>query len=132
MSRSRPPGQAASVDADRGWIEPSAVENGSGAPLVPRGGLWEGQVAVVGRTVIEGTVHGSLRGPGELVLGRAARVEGAIECEVVDNQGEIIGPVVARTRVRLGPGTRLHGDLEVPLLEVDDDAEWNGAARIGR
>jgi len=127
------PGDGGRTEAgDAGSYRPSAVEYGTGTPLVPRDGLWEGQVAVVGRTLIEGAVNGSLRGPGELVLSRGARVEGVIDCEVVDSQGEIIGPVVARTRAHLGPGTRLTGDLEAPVLEVDDDAEWNGAARIGR
>ena len=132
MSRAKPPADSASKRDDGGLPTPSAVDHGTGAPLVPRDGLWEGQVAVVGRTLIEGAVNGSLRGPGELVLGIGARIEGVVECEIVDSQGEIIGPVVARTRAHLGPGTRLIGDLEAPVLEVDDDAEWNGVARIGR
>lgn len=106
-------------------------QTGETPALVPRGGCFEGQIAVVGETRIDGRVLGSLRGPGMLVLGPSAHVEGPIECEVVESSGHIVGPVTARSRARLGPGTRFEGDLEAPVLEVDDDAIWNGVARVG-
>ncbi len=125
------------MSAEPGSGEPNtshgaAIQQTSETPaLVPRDGRFEGQIAVVGETRIDGEVHGSLRGPGMLVLGASARIEGPIECEVVESSGEIIGPVTARSRVHLGPGTRFEGNLDAPLLEVDDDAVWNGVARVG-
>lgn len=101
------------------------------APLVPENGLFEGQVAVVGQTRIEGTVQGSLRGPGELLIGPQARIEGPIECTKVDSRGEIIGSVIAHTRAHLASGARFEGNMEAQTLEVDDDAIWNGLARVG-
>jgi cytoskeletal protein CcmA (bactofilin family) len=103
----------------------------TGVALVPRGGFFEGQIAILGQTRIEGTVRGSLRGSGELVLGREARVEGVVECDAFSSRGEMIGPVVAHTRAHLGEGARLEGDLEGPAVEVDDGVIWNGVARIG-
>ncbi len=100
-------------------------------PLVPRGGSFEGQVAIVGPTRIEGSVRGSLRGPGELFVGSAARVEGRIECEAITCEGEILGPVAVRTKARFGPGSRLDGDLQAPVVVFDEDAIWNGRAEIG-
>jgi len=99
--------------------------------LVPRGGSFDGQVAIVGPTRIEGHVRGSLRGPGELYVGTAARVEGRVECEALESDGEIVGPVSVRTRARFGAGARLDGDLQVPVVAFDDDAIWNGRAQIG-
>jgi cytoskeletal protein CcmA (bactofilin family) len=125
------------VSADAHSSEPNAShgaaiqQTGETPALVPRDGHFEGQIAVVGRTRIDGEVLGSLRGPGTLVLGPSAHVEGPIECEVVDSSGAIFGCVTATRRVRLGPGARLEGDLEAPVLEVDDDAVWNGVARVG-
>lgn len=103
---------------------------GEGA-LVPRGGSFEGQVAIVGPTRIEGSVRGSLRGPGELFVGSAARVEGRVECEAIMSEGEILGPVAVRTKARFGPGSRLDGDLQAPVVVFDEDAVWNGRAEIG-
>jgi cytoskeletal protein CcmA (bactofilin family) len=103
----------------------------TGVALVPRGGFFEGQIAILGQTRIEGTVRGSLRGAGELVLGREARVEGVVECDAFSSRGEMIGPVVAHTRAHLGEGAHLEGDLEGPAVEVDDGVIWNGVARIG-
>ena len=99
--------------------------------MVPRGGFFEGQVVILGQTRIEGGVRGSLRGSGELILGREARVEGVVECDVFSSQGEMIGPVVARIRAHFRDGAHFEGDLEGPTVEVDGDVVWNGVARIG-
>ncbi len=99
--------------------------------LVPRGGSFEGQVAIVGPTRIEGSVRGSLRGPGELFVGSEARVEGRVECEEITSEGEILGPVAVRTKARFGPGARLDGDLQAPVVVFDENAVWNGRAEIG-
>ena len=99
--------------------------------LVPLGGAFEGQVAITGPTRIEGSVRGSLCGPGDLVLGAHGRIEGRVECESLDSEGEIVGPVAVRTRARLAAGARLDGDLEAPTVAFDEDAIWNGRALIG-
>jgi len=98
--------------------------------LVPEAGFFEGQIAVVGETRIDGTVLGSLQGPGDLVLGTNAKVEGRIECETVSSQGEVVGPIVARKHAHLGDGARFEGDLVAPAVEVDGDVVWNGKARV--
>ncbi len=128
-----------SADAGRALGAPASERLGAAIaqpedapPLVPSGGFFEGQVAVVGDTRIEGTVQGSLRGPGRLVLHAGARVEGVVECDRVDAQGRILGPVKAGRLARFGPGAEIEGDDEAPALEVSDDAIWNGRARIGR
>ncbi len=119
------------TEADEAAVAQPLVHDGETVPLVPRGGLWEGQVAIVGKTLIDGAVNGSLRGPGELVLGTGSRIEGVIDCEILDSRGEITGPVTARSRARLRSGAYFEGDLEAPSVEVEDDAVWNGVARVG-
>ena len=100
-------------------------------PLVPADGVFEGQIAILGETRIDGTVRGTLRGNGRLALGPAGRIEGIIECEEVRSQGAIVGPVVAHCSVHLGPGAVMDGDLDTPRVEVSDSAIWNGVARVG-
>lgn len=107
------------------------ASDASGTVLVPAGGCFEGQVAIVGLTRIEGSVRGSLRGPGQLLVGPDARVEGRIECESLDSRGEIVGPVAVRTRARLGGRGRLDGDLRAPSVVLEDEAIWNGRAVVG-
>lgn len=114
-----------------GASEPTTAVEADRETLVPPGGFFEGQVAVMGRTRIAGTVRGSLRGPGELVLDPGARVEGVIECDVVSSRGAIVGPVVARRRAHLGNGARFEGDLDAPAVAIDDQAVWIGIARVG-
>ena len=99
--------------------------------LVPFGGKFDGQVAIVGPTRIEGRVRGSVRGRGDLRVGADARIEGRVECDALESDGEIQGPVAVRSRARFGPGARLDGDLEAPIVAFDEDAIWNGRAVVG-
>lgn len=101
-------------------------------PLVPAGGSFEGQIALLGTTHIEGTVQGSIRGPGALVVQPEATVEGLIDCDALDCRGRVRGPVTARTHVRLAAGSEIEGDLDTPALSMHPESVWNGAARIGR
>jgi len=110
---------------------PAEATIASVAALIPRGGGFDGQVAIVGPTRIEGSVRGSLRGGGDLFIGDQARVEGRVECDALECRGEIVGPVSARTRARFGAGARLDGDLECPSVAFDEDAVWNGRASVG-
>jgi cytoskeletal protein CcmA (bactofilin family) len=100
--------------------------------LVPEGGVFEGQVAVAGPTRIDGTVRGTLRGNGALLIGRTGRVEGQIDCSEVISQGRVVGPITAIDRACLDAGAHFEGDLAAPVLEVHDDALWVGQAKIGR
>ena len=119
---------ADAVGTDRSFGEESSRD----FALVPQDGLFEGQVAVVGQTRVEGTIRGSLQGPGKLILGPESKVEGRIECEALSSRGEIVGPVVIRKHAHFGDGARFEGDLRAPAVEVDGDVIWNGNARVGR
>lgn len=109
---------------------PRIVAEGPPA-LVPAGGSFEGQVALVGDTRIEGHVKGSVRGRGQVLIGAAARVDGPLECDALDCRGAIRGPIRASERVRLRAGARIDGDVETPALEVSDSVVWNGHAKVG-
>lgn len=100
--------------------------------LVPEGGVFEGQVAVAGPTRIDGTVRGTLRGSGALLIGPNGQVEGKIDCAEVMSEGAVTGPIIAEHRACLGSGAHFEGDLTAPVLEVHDEAVWIGRARIGR
>jgi cytoskeletal protein CcmA (bactofilin family) len=117
---------------ERGSDRPSpALAESTGVVLVPAGGVFEGQIAIMGQTCIEGTVRGSLCGTGELELGREASVEGKVECDILRSRGQIIGPVLARSSAHFGAGARFEGDLDSPAVQVEDDVVWVGVARVG-
>jgi cytoskeletal protein CcmA (bactofilin family) len=125
------PEAAASCEEGRFDLQHVVAGRSFSVPLVPVDGVFEGQVAILGETRIEGTVRGTLRGSGRLELGPDGRIEGSIECAEVRSQGAIVGLVVAHGRIHLRSGARMLGDLETPRLEVSDSAIWNGVARVG-
>ena len=135
MSPNSPDARSARGGVQNDLMDPDGIADPS-APsdlaLVPRAGFFEGQIAIVGKTRIDGTVLGSLQGPGHLVLGTEARVEGRIECTSLSSRGEIVGPVVAKRQAHFDEGARFEGDLVASAVQVDGDVVWNGKARVSR
>ncbi|MFP6655865.1 MAG: polymer-forming cytoskeletal protein [Myxococcota bacterium] len=128
-----PPGRERAFNFEvEAVVERPSIDRAREVALVPRGGIFEGQLAVVGTTRVDGTVIGSLEGPGDLILGPEARVEGRIECTSVSSRGTVIGPIVVGRRLHLGEGARFEGDLKAPAVEVDGDVVWNGKAQVSR
>ena len=115
---------------DEAGVDPAAED--SNPPLVPAEGYFEGQVAVVGDTRISGSVQGSLRGPGHLMIDSGAHVDGVIDCDSLTASGRITGLIQARRHVKLSEGAHLEGDINAPSINMTDDAIWNGKARIGQ
>jgi cytoskeletal protein CcmA (bactofilin family) len=132
--RSGPPPrlELPSVDEAEAVVERPSLDSEREVALVPRGAVFEGQLAVVGTTRVDGTVLGSLQGPGDLILGPEARVEGRIECASVSSRGAVLGAIVVRKHLHLGEGARFEGDLRAPAVEVDGDVVWNGKAEVSR
>ncbi len=112
-------------------VAPGAPIPPARCALVPEGGVFEGQVALVGETRIDGWIRGRVRGEGRLLLGPTGRIDGVVECDEVDSEGVVQGPIHALHRLRLGPAARVEGAVEAPSIEVCPTAVWNGTARVG-
>ncbi len=125
------PEAAAAAETGRSDLQHVVAGRYPLVPLVPADGVFEGQIAILGETRIEGTVRGTVRGSGRLELGPDGRIEGIVECDEVWSHGTIVGPVTALCRVHLYSGALMDGDLDTPRVEVSDSAIWNGVARVG-
>ena len=88
--------RAANETIERGSRRPSlGSTHSTGVVLVPAGGVFEGQIAIMGQTCIEGTVRGSLCGTGELELGK---VKASRHRNLKTNDPRIIGSIQAYAR----------------------------------
>lgn len=110
----------------------AAPTAGSGfATLLGPGTAFEGLLTFRGRARVDGALTGQVRAAGTLVLGPTARVEATVEVDELILAGELRGDVVARTRVVLERGARLHGSLRAPVLRVEAGAVLDGPCRTG-
>jgi cytoskeletal protein CcmA (bactofilin family) len=94
-------------------------------------------VSVAGDMVSDGDIQldGAVRGDlkvGHLSIGETGQVEGAIEADVVEVRGRVVGAINARM-VRLHATARVEGDISHGQLAIEAGAEFQGrSVRLGQ
>lgn len=79
--------------------------------------------------VVIGNIHAEEGAPSMLVISESARVEGAICADLIVVNGQVIGPVRARSMLELQPRARIEGDVEYRAIEVHKGAHIAGLLR---
>jgi cytoskeletal protein CcmA (bactofilin family) len=90
----------------------------------------EGDLSFRNELQIDGKVNGKINATGALIVGKSARIRGEVRAKSVTVQGTIEGNVFASERCVLEPGATLRGDIESPILALDENASFLGHAKI--
>ena len=87
---------------------------------------FEGKYSFAGTLILNGQLQGDIDSTGTLVVGAPAVLQAGIRARVVIVHGEITGDIVAAERAELRAGARVFGDLETPILLVEEGAVIQG------
>ena len=90
----------------------------------------KGDVTFGSELVIDGEVEGTINSTGVLTIGQHAQIRAEISAATVVVHGTVDGNVFASDRCVLGAGATLRGDIEAPRLAVDENASFQGSAKI--
>jgi len=90
----------------------------------------EGDVTFGAELMIDGEVHGTITSTGTLIIGQNAQIAAEISASSVTVHGTVDGNIVALERCALEAGATLRGDVEAPRLAVDENASFQGRAKI--
>jgi cytoskeletal protein CcmA (bactofilin family) len=106
------------------------VPTPSGA-LLSRGVSIKGSVKFLNELLIDGEVEGTIDSTGALTIGEHARIRGEVRTKSVKVRGTVEGNIFVTERCELREGCTLRGDIEAPLLVVDESATFLGSAKVG-
>jgi cytoskeletal protein CcmA (bactofilin family) len=81
--------------------------------------------------LIEGEVGGGVRA-GHVEVGPGGRIGAGIEATGAVVRGRVVGPVVARERLRIEGTAVVEGDVTAPRLAVEEGARVVGMIRAGK
>ncbi|HEV8438870.1 MAG TPA: polymer-forming cytoskeletal protein [Methylomirabilota bacterium] len=98
--------------------------------FIDEGSELEGKFAFPGTLLVNGKLKGQMESAGTLIVGTSAAVQAGIQARVVIVRGEIVGDIVATERIELKAGARVFGDLETPILLVEEGALIEGRTRM--
>jgi cytoskeletal protein CcmA (bactofilin family) len=98
--------------------------------LIDEGTEIEGKVSLTGTVLLNGRVRGEISSNDILVVGEKAVVNASIRATVVEISGEVVGNISASDRIELRANCRVYGDIEAPVVIIDEGALLEGQCRM--
>jgi cytoskeletal protein CcmA (bactofilin family) len=90
----------------------------------------EGKFTFSGTVMINGRLRGEIHSNDTLIVGEKGVITAAIRAGVVLVSGEVVGNVTGAERVELRGGARVSGDVEAPIVVVDEGVMFDGHCRM--
>lgn len=90
----------------------------------------EGKVVFSGTVLLNGRVRGEIVSSDILVVGEKAVVNASIRAGIIEVSGEVVGNVSASERIELRANCRVYGDIEAPVVIIDEGALLEGKCRM--
>lgn len=86
-----------------------------------------GEIIAKGGLRIEGTLEGSLKTPGKVVLGKTGVISGSMECENADFEGEFSGDLLVSETLTLRSTATIDGEVSAGKLAIEPGAIFNAS-----
>lgn len=92
----------------------------------------EGKFTFSGTVMLNGKLRGEIHSNDTLIVGEKGVIHAAIRAGTVLVSGEVVGNVVGIERVELRGSARVTGDIEAPIVVVDEGVMFDGQCRMTR
>ena len=74
---------------------------------------------------IDGTLEGTIKTSGKVIVGKEGKINGTIDCETADIEGSIKGSLKVKTILFLKSTSSVEGDVLIGKLIVESGASFN-------
>jgi cytoskeletal protein CcmA (bactofilin family) len=90
----------------------------------------DGKITFTGTVLLNGRVRGEIVSNDTLVVGEKGVINASIRSGVVEVAGEVMGNIMATERIELHASCRVYGDIEAPVVTIDEGALLEGQCRM--
>lgn len=90
----------------------------------------EGKFTFGGTVMVNGKLRGEIVSNDTLIIGEKGVVNASIRAGIVLVSGEVVGNILGGQRVELRTGARVTGDIEAPVVVVDEGVTFDGNCRM--
>ena len=98
--------------------------------FIDEGSEIEGKYTFSGTVMLNGKFRGEIASTDTLIVGEKGIVHAAIRAGVVLISGQVVGNLVATERVELRGTARVFGDVEAPVVVVEEGVLFEGHCRM--
>ena len=97
---------------------------------IAAGTLITGEISGKGCFRIEGTLEGSLKTPGKVVISEGGLINGTLECENADIEGKFKGKLFVKGVLSLRSTANIEGEVTTAKLAVEPGAIFNATCEM--
>ena len=90
----------------------------------------EGKYTFAGTVMLNGKFTGEIHSDGTLIIGDKGVINATVRAGVVLVSGEVTGNIQASERVELRGTARVFGDVEAPVIVVEEGVLFEGHCRM--
>jgi len=98
--------------------------------FIDEGSEIEGKYSFTGTVMINGRFRGEIVSSDSLIIGEKGVVNASVRAGIVLINGEVVGNVCASERVELRGTARVCGDVEAPIVVVEEGVLFDGHCRM--
>lgn len=98
--------------------------------FIDEGSEIEGRYTFSGTVVLNGKFQGEIASTDTLIVGEKGVINATIRAGSVLINGEVVGNVLATERVELRGSARVFGDLEAPVVVIEEGVLFEGHCRM--
>ena len=106
------------------------TDNTSQQNLIAQGTTIVGDITSKGAFRIDGTLQGTLKTPGKVVVGKSGVINGTLEGANADFEGKFSGKLKLSGTLSLKSSAHIEGEVEVGKLAVEPGATFNAVCSM--
>lgn len=107
-----------------------AVKSNDLSAFIDEASEIEGKYTFSGTVMINGKFKGEIVSNDTLIIGEKGVINATIRAGIVLISGEVVGNVLASERVELRGTARVFGDVEAPVIVVEEGVLFEGHCRM--
>jgi cytoskeletal protein CcmA (bactofilin family) len=96
-----------------------------------KGTTVKGEIVSNGDFRIDGTLVGTIKTKGKVVIGATGNVDGEIYCQNADIEGEAIAQITVQELLTIKSSAKLSGDVQTGKLAIESGAQFSGTCKMG-
>ena len=108
----------------------SSPRPGALTAFIDDGSQIEGTCMFSGTVMLNGAFKGEIASADTLIIGDKGVINGSIRASTVLISGEVVGNVIASQRIDLRGKARVFGDIEAPILVIEEGVLFEGQSRM--
>ncbi len=108
----------------------SFARRGDLTAFIDEGSEIQGKYTFSGTVVLNGKFQGEIVSKDTLIIGEKGVINATIRGGAVLISGEVVGDVLATERVELRGSARVFGDLEAPVVVIEEGVLFEGHCRM--